>query len=230
MIDSRCAAIVFLGFVLGGSSLAAQGTPFQYREYALESSTATVNEISLTRTGDPKTLHERPASIQEIVWRAPYMGLGGGLADPVQEVRFNFYDDQLYQIIVTYDRGRMAGLTNVDVIETLSATYGVPLLQDARIALTVLPADIAANMGVIAQWEDAGSQLTLLRSTYSPQFQLVLISKTLNPRARAAIAEAHRLDALDAPQRELDRRTQATAAAAAASEKARAVNKAAFRP
>jgi hypothetical protein len=158
------------------------------------------------------------------------MGLGVDLADPVHEVGFRFYDDQLYQIIVTYDRGRMHGLTNNDVIATLAATYGAPLLRDARVAHTILAADVAPHMGVIAQWEDAGSLLTLMRSTHSPEFQLVLMSKTLNARARVSIAEAHRLDTLDAPQREVNRRAHATAAAAAAGEKVRTTNKAAFRP
>jgi hypothetical protein len=228
MIDSRLAAIASLTFVLGGQPLAAQA-PFEYRGYALESSVATVIDVSRTGNNSPKTLHERPASIREVVWRAPYMGLGGEQADPVHEVLFTFYDDQLYQIVVTYDRGRMAGLTNDDVIHTLSATYGVPLLQDARTVRTALP-DVGAGMGIVAQWDNAQSLLTLLRSRYSEQFQLVLISKTLNPLARAAIAEARRLDALEAPQRELNRRTQATAEAATAGEKARSVNKAAFRP
>jgi hypothetical protein len=138
--------------------------------------------------------------------------------------------DQLYRIVVTYDRGRMAGLTNDDVIQTLSATYGVPLLPDARTARNALALDVETGMGVVAQWDNARSLVTLLRSTYSPQFQLVLISKTLNPLARAAVAEARRLDALDAPQRERDRRSQAEAEAAATAEKTRAVNKAAFRP
>jgi hypothetical protein len=30
----------------------------------------------------------------------------------VRVVLFSFYDDQLYQIVVTYDRERMEGLTN----------------------------------------------------------------------------------------------------------------------
>jgi hypothetical protein len=229
MIDSRVAAIASLTFVLGGQPLAGQA-PFEYRQYALESSVAAVIEVSRPRDNDPKTLHERPASIQEVVWRAPYMGLGSERPDPVHEVLFNFYDDQLYRIVVTYDRGRMAGLTNDDVIQTLSATYGVPLLQDARTARNALPLDVGTDMAVVAQWDNARSLVTLLRSTYSTQFQLVLISKTLNPLARAAITEARRLDALDAPQRERDRRTQAAAEAAATAEKARAVNKTAFRP
>jgi hypothetical protein len=229
MIDVRLAAVASVTFVLGGQPLAAQA-PFEYRQYALESSVAAVIKVSRPRDNDPKTLHERPASIQEVVWRAPYMGAGGERPDPVHEVLFNFYDDQLYRIVVTYDRGRMAGLINDDVVETLSATYGVPLLRDARTARSALPLDVAIDMGVVAQWDNARSLVTLLRSTHSPQFQLVLISKTLNPLARAAITEARRLDALDAPQRERDRRTQAVAESDATAEKTRAVNKTAFRP
>jgi hypothetical protein len=78
------------------------------------------------------------------------------------------------------------------VIESLSATYGVPLLRHTRTASTVRPAGVLADKTVVAQWEDAASLLTLTRGTYSPQFQLALISKTLNPRARTAIKEAVR--------------------------------------
>ena len=229
MIDSRSAAVAFLVFVLGGQTVDAQA-PIQYRAYALGSSVATVSAVSPTRTGQPRTIHDRPVPIQEVVWRAPYMGLGADLADPVHEMLFRFYEDQLYQITITYDRGRMDGLTNDDVIATLAATYGAPLLRDARIAHAIPGGDVAPHMRVIAQWEDADSLLTLLRSTHSPEFQLLVVSKMLHPLARTAIAEARRLDALDAPQRELTRRAQASADAAAAGEKTRTTNKAAFRP
>jgi len=49
-------------------------------------------------------------------------------------------------------------------------------------------------------------------------------------RARAAITEAVRLDTQEAPQRELDSRKKEVADARVASEKARVINKAAFRP
>jgi hypothetical protein len=58
----------------------------------------------------------------------------------------------------------------------------------------------------------------------------VLISKTLHPRARAAIKEALRLDTQEAPQRDRDRRAKEAADAHATNEKARAANKAAFKP
>jgi hypothetical protein len=150
----------------------------------------------------------------------------------VRDVRFSFYDDQLYRVLVTYDRDRMEGLTNDDVIASLSATYGVPLLRNQRAAHGALPADLHAGATtVVAQWEDATSLLTLTReTTFSPQLQLVLVSKTLNPRARAAIKEALRLDTQEAPQRELDQHKKEVADASVAGQKARVLNKPAFRP
>ena len=234
MTTSRLAAIATLMLVMDGQSVAAQA-PFQYREYALESGLAAVVAVSPLRMTSPRTLHERPASIQEVVWRAPYLGLQGlrgEQPDPVHEMLFTFYNDELYQIVVTYDQGRMAGLTDADVVATLSETYGASLLRDTRTPRTVADADVRRDMAIVAQWDDDRALLTLVRSSsaYSPQFQLVLISKRLNPPARAAIVEARRLDALDAPRRERERQAQAVAAAAAADQKARGVNKGAFRP
>ena len=90
--------------------------------------------------------------------------------------------------------------------------------------------DAAGDVIVVAQWDDAGSLLTLTRGVYTDQFQLVLISKRLNARAADAIKEALRLDTQEAPQHERDQRSQEAADTKIATERARVVNKAAFRP
>jgi hypothetical protein len=82
----------------------------------------------------------------------------------------------------------------------------------------------------VARWEDAESLMILTRGIYSAPFQLLVISKTLNTRARAAIKQALRLEMQEAPQRERDQRKKEVADAREASQKARVVNKAAFRP
>jgi hypothetical protein len=229
MTSIRVVAAASLGALLCGQSLVAQA-PFQYREYALASSVASVVKTSNAREDGVKTLHERPARIQEVEWRAPYARSGDTLADPVRDVLFSFYDDQLYQVVVTYDRERMEGLTNADVIESISTTYGLALLRHGRLAQNGLPAETTTVTAVVAQWEDAASLLTLTRGSYSAQYQLVLTSKTLTPLALVAIKDALRLDTQDAPQRERDQRTKDMAAARVASQKARVVNKAAFKP
>jgi hypothetical protein len=83
---------------------------------------------------------------------------------------------------------------------------------------------------VLAQWNNAASSITLLRDTYSPEFQLIVSSKPLTARARTAIREAIRLDALDAPRREAEQRKQDVADTEAARDKVRSTNKTAFRP
>jgi hypothetical protein len=226
MTSMRPLAIVSL-VVLGASPVAAQQMS-RYRDYALESSVASVATISGARESDTKTLHERPAKIQELEWRAPYVRSGAEMADPVRDVLFSFYNDQLYRIVVTYERDRMEGLRNDDVIGSLSATYGAPLL--GKVTRSALPADVPADSVVVARWEDPVSLMILTRDIYTPQFQLLLISKTLNARARAAISAALRLDIKEAPQRELDQRKKEVADAREASQKARVTNKAAFRP
>lgn len=226
MIGVRAAAIASLGFVLVGQPAAAQ--TLGYREYTLGASVASVAATSGVRAADIKTLHSRPAKIQELDWRIPYGRSGNQSVDPVRDIRFSFYNDQLYQLVVTYDRDRTEGLTDQDIVDSLSGTYGPALLGQR--ALVPVAADVAAETVVIAQWEGAGGLLTLMRDSYRPLYQLVLVSTALDAQARAAIKEALVLDVREAPQREVDRRRKVASDAAQAGEKARALNKAAFRP
>ena len=83
---------------------------------------------------------------------------------------------------------------------------------------------------VLAQWENDSSSVTLLRDTYSSEFKLILLSKALSARARDAIREATRLDAIEAPRRQLEQQEKEVTDAGVAREKTRTINKAAFRP
>jgi hypothetical protein len=205
----------------------AQGMS-RYRVYALESSVDSVIAASGGRSVDAKTLHERPAKIQELQWRAPYVSSGAMMADPVREIAFTFYNDALYQVIVSYDRDRTEGLTNNDIIESISAAYGVPAIATSRSRTS--PPEAVTDSIVLARWETAESLLTLVRGSDTPEFQLILSSKSLSTRARTAIREATRLDAIEAPRRESEQRNKEAGDASAARDKTRVTNKAAFRP
>lgn len=227
-MNSRHAFVVALTVIFIAQVASAQELS-RYRAYVLESSAATVVAAIGARAPQIQTLHERPAKIQQLEWRAPYASPGSVSADPVRDVAFSFVDDALYQVLVTYDRDRTAGLTNDDIVESLAASYGPPVLKSA-IVRTDLPSTTLDDATVLAQWSDAATSLTLLRDTYTPDFQLVLVSKALNVRARSAIREAIRLDAIEAPQRELEQRKKDIAEATATRDKARSENKAGFRP
>jgi hypothetical protein len=223
----RMLVIVSLGMVLSTFPAVAQ-TLSRYRAYALESNLASIVKTSGARQADLRTLHVRPSRIQELEWRTPYSEPGAAPADPVRSVLFSFYDDLLYRIVVTYDRDRMEGMTDGDVLDSISATYDALPMQARDGDSTRM--DLPANSRVVARWDDGRTVLTLVRGTYSREFKLVLISKRLSALATSATTEALRLDVNEAPQRELDQRTKALADVRETQEKARTVNKAAFKP
>lgn len=220
--------IIAVGFVVVGQLAFAQDLS-RYRAYVLENSLESVVAASGARATDAKTLHERPAAIQQLEWRAPYVNSRHTLADPVREISFTFYNDALYQVTVSYDRDRTAGMTNSDIVESLSAAYGAPTLASAR-TRTSPPAEAFPDSTVLARWESTESLLTLLRGSYTPDLRLILVSKPLSARARNAVREATRLDAIDAPRRAAAQRTKEADDASAARAKTRLANKAAFRP
>ena len=53
----------------------------RYRTYVLESTLETVVEATGDRGTGVKMLHERPARIQELEWRGPYLTFGSELAE-----------------------------------------------------------------------------------------------------------------------------------------------------
>jgi hypothetical protein len=228
MNSARGIVMTLVSLVLSGQLASAQEMS-RYRGYALESTLESVVVASGARATDVKTLHERPAKIQELEWRAPYVSSGSDLADPVGEMAFTFFNDALYQIVVSYDRDRTDGLTTGDIIDTLTTAYGAPLVRSAR-TQGARPAAAHPDTTVLAQWETAEASVTLVRGAYTPEFQLILMSKSLSTRARIATREAIKLDAAEAPRRESDQRKKEAAEATAAREKTRATNKAAFRP
>ena len=228
MNSARRFFIAVAALILSAHVASAQDVS-RYRGYILESSLESVAAISGARAIDAKTLHERPATIQELEWRAPYVSSGTDLADPVGAMTFTFINDALYQVVVSYDRERTEGLTNSDIIDALTVTYGAPVVRSPKMQ-AARPAAAHPDTIVLAQWDTALASLTLVGGTYAPEFQLILISKPLSMRARNASRQALKMDAAEAPQRESDQRKKEAAAAGAAREKIRATNKAAFRP
>lgn len=227
-MNSTRPLVIALALILTSQLAFAQDLS-RYRAYALDSSLEAVVAASGARATDARTLHERPATIRQLEWRAPYVDSRNPLADPVRAIAFTFYNDALYQVIVDYDRDRTEGLTNADLIGSVSEAYGAPTPASAR-ARTSPPAAASPDSIVLARWETTDSLLTLVRGLYNPEVQLILVSKPLSTRARNAEREATRLDAIEAPRREAEQRKKEASDATAARDKTRLANKAAFRP
>jgi hypothetical protein len=226
MNSLRFSAVAAIGLFLIVSAASAQDLS-RYRNYALESSFNTVIATSGARPANAKVLYERPARIRELDWRPAYTSAFAH-ADPVRQITFTFIDEALYQVVVTYDRDRTDGLTDADLIESLTATYGAPVPAPPRSRTAA--ADSRLDSVAVARWESAATTITLFRAAYTPELQLVLISKPLGSRALNAIRESKRLDVVEAPRRAIEQRKKEAADAEAAREKTRSTNKGAFRP
>ena len=233
-MKSAASVAVAVGLVFGGQLASAQDLA-RYRDFVLGTSLEAVVVASGASPADARTIHERPATIQQVIWRTPMIlrtpNLRSGelAADPVRRVAFSFYNDGLYQVVVDYDRQRTAGLTNSDVVESLSAAYGPAVLASAKTRFDV-PSEGSPGSIVVARWQGVDELLTLLRAEAPPEFQLILESKSAGARARDAIRESIRMDTVEAPRRERERLRSEASDAAAERDRARVTNKAAFRP
>jgi hypothetical protein len=209
-------------WTLAASPLLFAGDLSQYREFELDSNLTELARQAGTEPEQAKTIHERPALIQRLSWRA-------GFDDPVKEVLFSFYDGELFQMIVNYDSFNTEGLTAHDLIEATSQIYGEALRPTAEISLRT---NYGGNetVEVIARWEDADWSFNLVRFKYQSSFTLAVFSKHLAAQAREAINEAILLDKQEAPQRKIDERKKEDAVRAAELEETRLVNRLRFQP
>lgn len=225
MISARILATSIAWVVISSSAISAQDLS-RYREFQLGMSlVAVAQQAGISPEG--RVLHQRPGLIQELMWLPPLGSSRQG--DSARKVLFNCYNGQLFRIVVNYDRDRTEGLTAEDMVEALSAQYGLATLPATEIGSSSFR---VSNDGdkPLASWEDSQYSVNLYRSSYLSTFGLVVFSKQLDALARATTIEAIRLDAQEAPQREIERQQKQTNENRAKQEQARTVNKTTFRP
>lgn len=231
MINMRALASGTVGLVLATQVVQSQGRS-RYRDFQLGGDLASISSLSGVAASEARTIHLRPAMMQELQWRRPYAlsGAASAQTDAVQQIAFSFYNDQLSKMVVDYDHDRTAGMTDADLIDAISTEYGVPLKPGSRTSRGVA-SQIEGESGTpIARWGDADYSVVLYRSSYASGFRIIVTSPRLEALARTAGAEAARLDEVEAPRREIARQKKETENARASQDKARLANKAAFRP
>jgi hypothetical protein len=199
-----------------------------YREFRFGMDLLAVAKQAHVKPSEARTIHERPAVIQELAVQAPYMRSSLG-ADSVRDILFSFYNGELFRIVVTYDPERIAGMTAEDIVEAVSAKYGTATRPVAEIILSSTQFYIGGEK-IIARWEDTQYSFNLFQSSYQSTFGMVMYSKRLDALARTAIVESVRLDKLEAPRREIERQKEKDEENRARQENARQTNKAPFRP
>src|SRR6266576_6154162 len=197
----------------------------KYRPFTLGMSMTRVLERTGQKMADVKLIHGRPAVIQELTWWPQNIPGTSLRSDSVQQILFSFYNGELYKISVNYDPSSTAGLTEGDMVKSISAKYG---------PATIVPPEIGSGVDTaydtqqkpVASWEDGQYARKLVRSFFSDVFGLVVFSKWANAQAELAIAEAVKLDEQEGPKREAERRKKQTDDL----EMARQKNQKSFRP
>jgi hypothetical protein len=220
-----CTCIV----ILSAHLLHAQDR-MRYREFQLGSDVASIVKLIGTAHSDIKVIHQRPAVMQDLEWRPRYFSRSASAqTDPVDLILLRFVDDQLFRVVVDYARDRTQGMTEADMIEAIAAIYG-PASKVLATSSRVPTLHYGGVDTPVAIWADNESSITLFRVAYPVSFRLVVALTRLDNLARTASAEAVRLDAREAPQREIARQKKESDETLAALRKANTENKAVFRP
>jgi hypothetical protein len=221
-ISSVCLLVVLLAapMLYGQTQVLSK-----YRDFSLGTSLPAVLKHTDQKPADVKLIHARPALIQQLTWWPPNIPGVKFHADTVEQILFSFYNGELYAIAVTYDRTSTAGLTEEDMVKSISATYGE--------AASVMAQTISEGGNryetrekPVASWEDSQNSFNLMRSSFTDGFELNIYSKRLSAEADVAAAAATKLDEQEGPQREADRQKKA----AIELEGTRLKNQKAFRP
>jgi hypothetical protein len=226
----RTLAMTAAGLVLSTWLLQGQDRS-RYRDFQLGGDLPSISALTGVAQSEVKTLHMRPAVMQELQWRRRYSSSDATPAqiDPVQQIVFSFYNDQLSKMVVDYDHDRTAGMTDMDMIEAISKSYGPRLSPAARKPRAASPLEEGSGTA-LARWGDADYSVVLYRSSYGSGFRIIVTSPRLEALARTADAQAIRLDEREAPQREIARQKKEVEDTRDSQEKARTANKAIFRP
>lgn len=197
----------------------------KYRHFTLGMSLTKLLERTDQKMADVKMIHLRPALIQELTWWPPNIPGTSLRSDSVEQIRFCFYNGELYKILVIYDSSSTAGLTEGDMVRAISAKYGPATIVPPEIGLGA-DTTYEAKQKPVASWEDAQYSLKLVRSSFTDALGLVVLSKRADAQAELASAEAVKLDEQEGPKREAERRKKQTDDLAAARQK----NQKSFRP
>jgi len=217
-----------LGLLCGvlATSVLTAGDLSTYREFQFGMDLSVAAKQAGMKASEARLVHQRPAVIQELEWQ-PNGSARSSDTDPIKDGLLCFYKSELFRIVVTYDRDRVEGMTPNDMIGAISTTYGIATRPKAEIAYHSNYAEVAP---VLARWEDSRYSYNLVRSGDGRSYGMVMYSKPLLALAEAAITEAVRLDATEAPQRAIEVQRKQQADDQLALEKARSVNAPNFRP
>ena len=211
-----------------GTSLLSAGDLSSYRGFTFGMKLSDAAKQAGMNASEAIVVHRRPAVIQELDWRPRSIMLTNPpQADPVEDGRLCFYNEELFRIVVTDDRYKVEGMTPDDMIEAISLTYGAATKPATEIGYH---SNYGETAEVLARWEDPEYSYNLVQTGNRSSFAMVLYSKRADALAQAASVEAVQLEAQEAPQREIEKQKKRVDDERLVLDKARSANKPNFRP
>jgi ribonuclease HI len=219
----------FFAFCVGALLLLAPTLRAQdlakYRGFSIGMSVNNVLKLSDQKLEDVKTIHARPMLIQELTWWPPGTSGHSPQYDNVEQILFSFSNGELYKISVTYDRSSTVGMTEPDMVESISAKYGPATNVESEID-PAMNALYNMKPGPLASWKDSKYSFDLVRTQYSDHFGLVIYSQQVNANVELATAESVKLEEQERPEKEASEKKKEADDLAATREK----NQKSFRP
>src|SRR5947199_6960403 len=100
-----------------------------------------------------KTTHKRLAVIQTLQWDQLSYSDPAAKDRSLRSIRFDFYNGELFKMVVAYDPVETAGLTTEDMVEAIAAIYGPAANPETTITVSRSSA-YQDNEKVRAGWED----------------------------------------------------------------------------
>ena len=140
MIRSRTLVTSLLFGALFSSLGTAQDLS-KYRDFQFVMRLESVAKQIHMNVSAAKTTHQRPAVIQTLQWDQL-----SSYSDPAAEdrslrsIRFDFYNGELFKMVVAYDPAGTEGLTTEDMVEAISAIYGPATNPERTIAVSAFSA------------------------------------------------------------------------------------------
>ncbi len=225
MHAARVAMVVCVA-VIAVHAVSASPVYSRYRGVTLGDSPETAIAALGMTASDLTVLHARPSLVQQLTWRPNHFFAGRtGPPDALAEMVLDFHLGRLTRVVATYERERTEGLTNADLRESFTTLYGPSMLVPTAIG----PLSVGLPE-VVGQWGDGETVVMVWRETYPPRVKVTVTSVARKRAMQDAIASGARLDAIEAPVRDVVRRLSEEMTRRQRAEQSRVDNKAAFTP
>jgi hypothetical protein len=159
MIVRGRVAVGILALLLSTAAVRGQ-TGAHYRDFQLGGTLASVAALTGQPVSNARTAHDRPATLQDLEWKRPYSSSGdtSTAPDSVQQIAFSFYNDQLFRLVIDYDRERTDGMTDADMMQAISAMFGSTVAPSLKTSGRTAP-QIEQESGTrVAGWGKRGSR------------------------------------------------------------------------